>query len=664
MCTYHSHQECTISTMGPPEEQPAKINWKYVALQEVDDDDGSKNNGLKVPLLHVSNEALDVPKGLYVQPNFLSQGEALDILEEADKGESIWDGFEQRRRIQRWARTDPELPNSLQALSDHFEQTTGHKPLHISVEEYPKSQLQRHFNPSDKSIVTTFESPTLCGCSDEHSCSCFVAEIPIAADIIESINRPKQRRPDCWDLYSYDRHAAGLILQQGTLHIKTNEYLWQWRSRIASAAPLELGDRSNTNANTRVVLVKLSRLPSPSINPTTASSENHNGRSQDPSDSNFGYIPKPEDLLPRTEEMPPLEELLTIIVTTSPIKSNPSTELLERVFNTFFHGGDDFALKCQKVIVCDGCREKNESVSKRHSNSKQAMRNGIVNSEQLLNYTAFKKALRELCATAPSHSPFFTARVEELETRHGYGFALRHALQECVQTPFVIVIQHDRTFMRKCPIFETVRTMWHHRNIKYVGMSMRSNLLYRDMFLGKYGRSYVEAMTNCTLRPPELALDASLYGPDSASTQSMDYSGQEKLRENILALMETYRNSQQHSDHQEWMRTHELPPNSWQLSLTPTFFWYDNVHICETEHYRDFIFDPTYKMVVRGGFVEDKLSPVIKKTVERFGLAHGHARFGCYLLDDHSGMFFTGHLDGGAYCTKAEKDMLSSKKSK
>ena len=218
--------------------------------------------------------------------------------------------------------------------------------------------------------------------------------------------------------------------------------------------------------------------------------------------------------------------------------------------------------------------------------------------------------------------------VEELEFRHGYGFALRHALRECITTPYVIVIQHDRTFMRPTPILETLKAMWYHRNIKYVGMSMRSNLMYRDQFLGKYGRAYMDDMRDCILRPEELALDADLYGPNSHSTNSMEYGGQAKLRENIQALAETYKGSQQNVDYLEWMESNGPTPGKWQLSLTPTFFWYDNVHICETAHYRDFVFHSPYKMVVRGGFVEDKLSPVIKKTVERLGLKEGHSQFG------------------------------------
>jgi hypothetical protein len=148
------------------------------------------------------------------------------------------------------------------------------------------------------------------------------------------------------------------------------------------------------------------------------------------------------------------------------------------------------------------------------------MRNGIVDGSLLDNYDEFKKVLKRLCDSAAEATPFFNATVVvELETRHGYGFALRHALRKCVSTPYVIVIQHDRTFMRPTPIHDTVRAMGSHANIKYVGMSMRSNLMYRDHFLGKYGKSYMHEMSSCILRPPELALDTNLYGPNSSSTK-------------------------------------------------------------------------------------------------------------------------------------------------
>lgn len=310
--------------------------------------------------------------------------------------------------------------------------------------------------------------------------------------------------------------------------------------------------------------------------------------------------------------------------------------------------------------MADGYRTKNvdEKVTQRHANVKQAMRNGIVTEDQAENYRLYKERLKELCAAAGADSIFCNTRVEELDSRHGYGFALRHALQ-LVDTPYVCVIQHDRTFMRPTPIRETLAAMWQHPHIKYVGMSMRSNLMYRDIFRSKYGRNYFEQLEDLVLRLPELQVDPTLYGPDSASIRIMLESAGDKLRENLLALREAYAGSAQCVEQQAWVQQH--PSNCHQLTLTPTLFWYDNVHVCETAHYRDFCFEPSYKMVAKGGFVEDKLSPVLVRTVERLGLAQGHARFGCYLLDDHSGYFFTGHLDGGSYLTEAHRQEIMTK---
>lgn len=246
--------------------------------------------------------------------------------------------------------------------------------------------------------------------------------------------------------------------------------------------------------------------------------------------------------------------------------------------------------------------------------------------------------------------PFYKFRVVELEERHGYGFALRHALYHEVTTPYVCVIQHDRTFMRRTPMEEVVRSMIQRSNdVKYVGLNMRSNLTYRDIIVSKYGRVAGSEIIDMVLYPPELALDAKVYGPDGSSVRNIEVKG--KLKENLDSLAQNYKETIQGKSH-----NYKREDDKYQLSLTPTLYWYDNIHVVETSHYRDYIFNPMYRMVVRGGFVEDKLSPVITKSVERLGLREGHAKFKCYLLDDHSGYFFTGHLDGGSFISQSEKD--------
>jgi len=223
--------------------------------------------------------------------------------------------------------------------------------------------------------------------------------------------------------------------------------------------------------------------------------------------------------------------------------------------------------------------------------------------------------------------------------------------------------------MRPTPITEVVHAMINdtQQQIKYVGINMRSNLMYHDIFSGKYGRRAVNEFRKMILYPKELCIGGNVYGANGSSVQNMVAPRDEKRRRNMEAYKESYRGSHQCITYEEWLKKKQKYSQSssaeeqqqqksksqkdgyHQLSLTPTLFWYDNTHIVNTAHYRDFIFHPQYKMVARGGFVEDKLSPCMVRSCERLGLKEGHGKFGCYLLDDHSGVVFTGHLDGGSF---------------
>lgn len=587
-------------------------------------------------------------------------------------------------------------------------------------------------------------------------CTCFVVEIPLsivrASEIspddghndnknintsdetpfvlVQNWNQPQKRNAMCWNLMSPD-HATDVCLSLGTALVKTSDFVHDWRSsRILYTIADNASSAANAETAPQIRVLQFTNIPEPSKNDNTVDyDDDENNVEEDEGEDAFGYVPTRADEMDRAQRRtasapPPLSDLLTIIVTTSPIKSNPSTEVLERAMSTFSFCGPEFAFQCRKIIVCDGFRtldddDKDETnalgdddnsndndksstatqplvpngatqhtnkISRRHNNPKQAMRNGIVNRQQAENFCQFKENLRQLCANAAlpmedipnmSSKPlsvFTNTEMIELDERHGYGFALRHVLLHGnIKTPFVCVVQHDRTFMRPTPMTETVRAMWHYAPVKYVGFSMRSNLMYKDIFLGKYGsgsqHQRQQEWNDMVLYLSELNLEAADYGPDSASSRAMDVST-EKLRQNVRTLAETYQGSAQALvakrgampmngvTDDDMNSNDEQAHRNCQLSLVPTLYWYDNVHVCDTKHYRDFVFNKSYKMCARGGFVEDKLSPVLKRTVERMGLREGHSRFGCYLLDDHSGYFFTGHLDGGSYMSAEERTQL------
>jgi len=525
------------------------------------------------------------------------------------------------------------------------------------------------------------------------SCSCYVAQISLMTSCKQSMNKPKVRDIECWDLDTQSPlHSLEFTMNPNELILKTDESLWNYRSQISAMNNTFDEDCNNLNVNAERLDMRNYTIKFRCIH-GESDHDDGNGKEKQQKEtasstrmSSTGATLSSNSSL-KSQASSPLHELLTIIVTTSPIKSNPSTEVLERTFDTFSYAGIEFCYNCPKIIICDGCRIKQDEsavVTNKHANTKQRLRSGIATSKQAENYELFKIALRKLCDDAGSGvvlhgddkkslSPFRNTRVVELDERHGYGFALRHALRHEVSTPYVCVIQHDRTFMRHTPIQSVVQSMTNSNGcIKYVGMNMRSNLTYRDTFTTKYGSSSLNELLGMVLKPPELALDSSVFGPNGTSVKLMleAQSHNKALQKNLKSLAQTYlvtvqstsnssnststtTDATSEEDGREKDATH-------QLSLTPTLFWYDNTHVCETSHYRDFIFNPAYKMVAKGGFVEDKLSPAIIRSVERLGLREGHSKFGCYILDDHSGYFFTGHLDGGSYMTTAEKKQLIS----
>lgn len=654
-------------------------------------------------ILTVSNPKVPITNGIYYQPHFISAEEEILLVQDILERDFVWEGFDQRRRVQRYSlgsldschdnelnngrehyKTSRSIPNRLLVLHQRVEQLTGHKAQHVSVEEYSADKMHRSGEFASNNTVTTFESLSSWSIDD---LSIFVAQVTLRSDSYQHCNRPKERNPNCWTLES-DNHWTDILLQQRSVLIKTGDFLRNWRCRVSAAISdqkinkneedissptLSTLETENALSGTTLI-VKFYTLPN------NASEDNKKRIDIDDND-NYGYKPSENDRIPSPEcPMPRLNELLTLIITTSPIKSNPSTEVIERSMESLKKGGPAFAFECRKIIVCDGCRLKHEEdnpdenghrkVSVKYTNVKQSLRNGIVNTEQAENYSMYKHNLKQLCANAKNdhNSPFQNTEIVELDERHGYGFALRHVLREYVKTQFVCVVQHDRTLMRPTPINETVHSMWRHPFIKYVGMSMRSNLLYRDIFAGKYGRSYLNDFDSSVLRLPELVVKNTDYGPNSVSVNSVDCDSSTVFG-SIQSLIETYRASAQGEIpqtactnsgpcNQVIVSSSALTEGMHQIILVPTLFWYDNVHICDTSHYRDFIFHQKYKMVARGGFVEDKVSPVLKRTVERLGFKDGHSRFGCYLLDDASGMFFTGHLDGGSYLTSKAKEEL------
>lgn len=363
----------------------------------------------------------------------------------------------------------------------------------------------------------------------------------------------------------------------------------------------------------------------------------------------------------------PLRELITVVITTSPVTSHPSLELLEKTLASFAFVPD--VHECRFVIVADGCRRRAAPASNactsssspadfqqrtKYGNLSTAMRSGFVNDEYARRYDEMKSALRARCEAQssqewhPVRAPFAGVRLLFLTERVGYGFALKEALRiDCalVTTRYVMVVQHDRTWLRSCSIATVLAAMEGSRRWRHSSDGAEEV------------RESDEPIVNCVSFVTRSTLNYISRFHGRATTRSLD-----------VDLSNHVRYLSQEIDF------HEGAPAG-PAFLVPLLQFYDSTHLALTGYYRDFIFDPKRRLVARGGFVEDKVSTAMLRVMRRDGFAAGHRIFGTWLYDDgqswvgslknpdtarsyragRGAVPLVGHADGGSYLTSEQR---------
>ena len=160
-----------------------------------------------------------------------------------------------------------------------------------------------------------------------------------------------------------------------------------------------------------------------------------------------------------------LESKVTVILCTSPVKTNPSTALIEETVGSMRHYAS--ALEgCPCIVICDGYKIRAEN----------RYRSGQVTVDGGEKYEEYLRRLRKLNF----------GRIVRCSERLGFGFALKKALTY-VRTPFVCVVQHDRNFVRRVDIESLVAELEKHQSwLKYIGLPTTTTLHYPRFVLSKY----------------------------------------------------------------------------------------------------------------------------------------------------------------------------------
>lgn len=258
-----------------------------------------------------------------------------------------------------------------------------------------------------------------------------------------------------------------------------------------------------------------------------------------------------------------LASRLTVVITTSAVRSNPSTDLLRTAVASF-----DLVTGlrgCRIIIVADGPQLKPAGVYR--------PKQGFVDADGLARYNEYKANVRRLCG---SGEPYFRyAELIALEKREGFGHAVKVGLERA-ETELVMVVQHDRSFMLPVDLGHAVRSFDAHPEVNYFMLPTGTVVRYRHTMLTRYG---IDTSRHIIYNP----CGPSCCGAATAANESDNHGGE--------------RRKQGRAEGQAEHR------------LVPLLFWFDSTHVARREAYMRIVFEAWSPeqgklRVRRGDFIE------------------------------------------------------------
>ena len=303
---------------------------------------------------------------------------------------------------------------------------------------------------------------------------------------------------------------------------------------------------------------------------------------------------------------------LTIIITTSPVKSHPSTELLDDTIDAFklVDGLDD----CDKIIMCDGYNIVEDD--------KIAYKKSKVTAETILNYTKFIDKIKKkaLC------NVYKYATINEQSTRNGFAKNVKIAI-DSVRTPYVMIVQHDQIFTRNVDIHSVITSMNLNSDINYVGMVSNSD---NDEIAKRLNSKKYEKFINDIQTEINKDIKFNYYKYNGLLTSyaplvkidKFDFSlNKEQSKTLITNIILDY---------------HKI---KYGIPLMFLVFWYDKTHICRTEFYKKFIFDNIHTNYQSGksmrvtDFIEDSVGIIEMENIKYNGMC-SFKNYGSFVLYD------------------------------
>ena len=295
---------------------------------------------------------------------------------------------------------------------------------------------------------------------------------------------------------------------------------------------------------------------------------------------------------------------LTVIITTSPTPSAPSTELIEAILGSF-RSHCAALLTCRFIVVID---------TYDRIGPQPRLKKGQITADGAKHFGQYKSnvkkfLLRELCHVDDTCG----LRQEQGQAEYGYSETQEHSVE------FLATYTEDKrvTFiepLRRLGFGLAVRTALRWTETPYVWVQQHDWALISDMPLGPL-LNIMDASTADEIAPVKYVCFPSVRMLSYAkSAHVMEFKA---LRELTGSLKKDF--------------VHVSQPEV-KVPLTPLFFWHDKPHVASTAHYLSCVF-PTRLAIPRGAFIEDTVGQRARDQMKQ-GI---FAKWACWLYYPEEG---------------------------
>jgi hypothetical protein len=295
----------------------------------------------------------------------------------------------------------------------------------------------------------------------------------------------------------------------------------------------------------------------------------------------------------------PPEAVLTVIITTSPIQSHPSSKLLEDVLDSFAHiPGLDC---CRKLLVCDGYKVIRETAGRGGNGTNNQSKKGLVSAEVGRRYDEYVEAMTQRAEAGEYPFDCYSAAagttsVIRLKKHMGFAYAVKEALTH-ISTAYVMVVQHDFAFLRPFDLQRVLSAMVAQPDVLKCGQhhpvtqSPTHPLVCLAVQLAAWLAAclpWIQIVALLVLSVAWRALagwsiHACRYVGLRSSATGGSYGADEARRLGLTPTDVAAVASATLPSAAQARFGAGVPP------LVPLLFFYDKTHICLAEHYRKFV---------------------------------------------------------------------------